>query len=44
VTLDRALRARDVSRPTMADELEAAEVVDGLLARIDGRRPKAYAR
>ena len=44
VTLDRALRARDVSRPTMADELEAAEVVDSLLARIDGRRPKAYAR
>ncbi|WP_139209771.1 hypothetical protein [Microlunatus flavus] len=44
VTLDRALRARDVSRPTMADELEAAEVVDGLLARVDGRRPRAYAR
>ena len=44
VTLDRALRARDVSRPTMADELEAAEVVDTLLARIDGRRPRAHAR
>ena len=44
VTLDRAMRARDVSRPTMADELEAAEVVGSLLARIDGRRPKAYAR
>ncbi len=44
VTLDRAMRARDVSRPTMADELEAAEVVDDLLARIDGRRPRAYAR
>jgi hypothetical protein len=44
VGLDRAMRARDVSRPTMADELEAAEVVDSLLARIDGRRPRAYAR
>jgi len=44
VTLDRAMRARDVSRPTLADELEAAEVVDSLLARIDGRRAKAYAR
>jgi hypothetical protein len=44
VTLDRAMRSRDVSRPTMADEVEAAEVVDDLLARIDGRRPKAYAR
>jgi hypothetical protein len=44
VTLDRAMRARDAARPTMADELEAAEVVDGLLARIDGRRPRAYAR
>jgi hypothetical protein len=43
VTLDRALRARDVSRPRMADELEAAEVVDSLLARIDGRRPRAQA-
>ena len=44
VTLDRAMRARDAARPRMADELEAAEVVDGLLARIDGRRPRAYAR
>jgi hypothetical protein len=44
VTLDRALRARDAARPRMADELEAAEVVDSLLARIDGRRPRAYAR
>lgn len=43
VTLDRAMRARDASRPTMADELEAAAVVEGLLARIDGRRPKASA-
>ncbi|MGI3783001.1 MAG: hypothetical protein ACRYG2_19745 [Janthinobacterium lividum] len=44
VTLDRAVRARDAARPTMADELEAAEVVDSLLARIDGRRPRTYAR
>ena len=44
VTLDRAMRARDAARPTMADEIEAAEVVDGLLARIDGRRPRAYSR
>jgi len=43
VTLDRAMRSRDAARPTMADELEAAEVVDSLLARIDGRRPRAYA-
>ena len=38
------MRARDASRPRLADELEAAEVVDTLLARIDGRRPRAYAR
>lgn len=44
VTLDRAMRARDAARPRMADELEAAQVVDGLLARIDGRRPRAHAR
>lgn len=44
VTLDRAMRARDVSRPTFADELEAAQVVEGLLARIDGRRPRASSR
>lgn len=44
VTLDRAMRARDVSRPTPADEREAAEVVESLLARVDGRRPRAYSR
>lgn len=44
VTLDRAMRARDVSRPTAADEAEAAEVVESLLARVDGRRPRTYAR
>jgi enoyl-CoA hydratase/carnithine racemase len=44
VTLDRAMRARDAARPRMADEIEAAAVVDSLLARIDGRRPRAYSR
>ena len=44
VTLDRAMRARDVSQPTAEDELEAASVVESLLARIDGRRPRSSAR
>jgi hypothetical protein len=39
VNLDRALRARDVSRPDGDDEREAAEVLQELLARVDGRRP-----
>jgi hypothetical protein len=38
VTLDRAMRARDVSRPDLEDEQVADEVIDELLARIDGRR------
>ena len=38
VTLDRAMRARDVSRPDLEDEQVANEVIDQLLARIDGRR------
>ena len=38
VTVDRAMRARDVSRPTAEDDQVAAEVIDSLLARIDGRR------
>jgi hypothetical protein len=38
VTLDRAMRARDVSRPDFEDEKVADEVIDELLARIDGRR------
>lgn len=38
VTLDRALRARDVSRPGVEDELWASEVLADLLARVDGRR------
>ena len=44
VTLDRAMRARDVSQPTDEDELEAASVVESLLARIDGRRARSSAR
>jgi hypothetical protein len=39
VSLDRALRARDVSRPDADDEREAVEVLQELLARVDGRRP-----
>jgi hypothetical protein len=32
------MRARDVSRPDADDERVADEVIDVLLARIDGRR------
>jgi hypothetical protein len=32
------MRARDVSRPDLEDEQVADEVIDELLARIDGRR------
>jgi hypothetical protein len=39
VNLDRALRARDVSRPDADDEREAVEILQELLARVDGRRP-----
>jgi hypothetical protein len=39
VSLDRALRARDVSRPDPEDERVALEVLADLLARVDGRRP-----
>jgi hypothetical protein len=39
VSLDRALRARDVSRPDAEDERMAVEVLADLLARVDGRRP-----
>ena len=39
VTLDRALRARDVSRPGSDDEQMASDVLAELLARVDGRRP-----
>ena len=39
VTLERAMRARDVSRPDAEDERMADEVLAELLARVDGRRP-----
>lgn len=38
ITLDRALRARDGSSPELFDEQVADEVIDQLLARVDGRR------
>jgi hypothetical protein len=38
VTPARALRARDVSRPRPEDLQAAEKVIDGLVARIDGRR------
>jgi hypothetical protein len=38
VTLDRAVRVRDISRTDLFDEQVADEVIDELLARIDGRR------
>jgi hypothetical protein len=38
ITLDRAMRARDVSHPDDEDERIALEVLEKLLARVDGRR------
>lgn len=38
LTLDRAMRARDVSRPDDDDEQLALDVLEQLLARVDGRR------
>ena len=38
LTLDRAMRSRDVSRPTPEDERVAEEIIGELLARVDGRR------
>jgi hypothetical protein len=38
LTLDRAMRARDVSHPDDEDERMALAVLDKLLARVDGRR------
>jgi hypothetical protein len=35
------MRGRDVSRPDLDDERVAAEVIDELLARVDGRRSNA---
>ncbi|GAA1431539.1 hypothetical protein GCM10009616_18900 [Microlunatus lacustris] len=43
VTLDRALRARDVSRPDAEDEEVALDVLADLMARVDGRRPSRTA-
>src|SRR6478609_3620225 len=37
VSLDRAMRARDVSRPSPAEELTAESVLADLLARAEGR-------
>lgn len=38
VTPERAVRAREVSRPGPADKLAAAKVVQQLVARAQGRR------
>ena len=38
LTLDRAMRSRDVSHPSDEDERMALDVLDKLLARVDGRR------
>jgi hypothetical protein len=38
LTRDRAMRARDVSHPDDEDEQMALEVLEKLLARVDGRR------
>ena len=40
VTLDLALRARDVSLPTPEDDRLAESVLAELLARAEGRRPR----
>lgn len=37
---DRALRAREVSRPGPDDEAAARAVLGGLLARVEGRRSR----
>lgn len=38
VTSDRAIRAREVSRPTARDRADAEAALPHLLARLDGRR------
>lgn len=40
VSADRAMRARDVSRPGAAEEELALQVVDSLIARANGRAPQ----
>jgi hypothetical protein len=37
VSLDRAMRARDVSRPSQTDDLAAESTLADLLARAEGR-------
>jgi hypothetical protein len=37
VNIDRAMRARDVSRPGPAEEELALQVLDSLIARVEGR-------
>ena len=37
VDADRAMRARDVSRPGPVDEELALQVLDSLIARVEGR-------
>lgn len=39
LSTDRAVRAREVSRPGPADEAAAQAVLGKLLARVEGRRP-----
>lgn len=38
VNTDRALRAREVSKPTSGDHQAAERVLESLLARVQGRR------
>lgn len=40
VTRDRAIRAREVSRPSPAQRAAAEEAVGRLIARAQGRRPR----
>jgi hypothetical protein len=40
VDFDRAMRARDVSRPGSVEEELALRIVDSLIARAEGRPPR----
>lgn len=40
LSTDRAMRAREVSRPGPDDEAAAHAVLGELLARVEGRRPR----
>lgn len=44
VSVDRAMRARDASRPHAEDDAYAESVLANLLARVDGRRPASSGR